>query len=72
MIGNCITRPPTCCFTYDYDAASRVSSISREGGTVVYFAYDAADRLTRATTAQGHATYFAYNAANWLAKERGG
>ena len=36
---------PLCYFEYDYDAASRITSIRREAGIVVYYSYDNADRL---------------------------
>jgi len=35
-----------CYFGYDYDAASKITSVRREEGMSVYYGYDDADRLT--------------------------
>ena len=35
-----------CYFGYDWDAASRISSVVREDGINIYYSYDNADRLT--------------------------
>ena len=46
-IRNCLfDGSPLCCFEYEYDVASRITSITRENGDIIYYGYDDADRLT--------------------------
>jgi YD repeat-containing protein len=37
---------PVAYFGYDWDEASRITKVRREGGATIYYSYDDADRLT--------------------------
>ena len=46
-IKNCLSDgSPLAYFIYDYDAASRITSIQRENGDIIYYGYDHPNRLT--------------------------
>ena len=61
-IKNCLADgSPLCYFSYEYDAASRITSIIRENDDIIYYGYDAADRLTAETWKDsGDSTIYAF------------
>ncbi|GAA2054206.1 hypothetical protein GCM10009820_13190 [Leifsonia soli] len=54
-------------WTYDYDAAARVTAVHQPDGTVVHHAYDAAGNLVSSKQPSGATTTYAYDAAGRLA-----